>query len=301
VIEVEVEHPAVRPGQPTATSAQAAELAARYGLTRVDKNPSLPQYVKRLWSRRAFVFELARARAYRRHQDNYLGQLWAALDPLLLAGSYYLIFGLLLQTSRGVDNFMGFLTVGIFIFSFIAATATSGARAITGNQSLVRGIRFPRAALPVSVALAEILALLPALAVLIVVLLMTGERLTWKIALLPASVGLMFVFCIGISLLAARAVASWRDAANMIPVGVRLMRYASGVMFSIAAYAGHGLIGSVLQFQPVSVYIELVRTCVLAESTMTPTLWGFAAGWAVLFVGAGIVLFWRAEQRYGGD
>jgi hypothetical protein len=34
---------------------------------------------------------------------------------------------------------------------------------------------------------------------------------------------------------------------------------------------------------------------------MTPTLWGFAAGWAVLFVGAGIVLFWRAEQRYGGD
>jgi teichoic acid transport system permease protein len=87
----------------------------------------------------------------------------------------------------------------------------------------------------------------------------------------------------------------------VIPVGVRLMRYASGVMFSIAAYAGHGLIGSVLQFQPVSVYIELVRTCVLAESTMTPTLWGFAAGWAVLFVGAGIVLFWRAEQRYGGD
>jgi teichoic acid transport system permease protein len=301
VIEVEVDGPAARVDDPMTSGEEAAELATRYGLTRIDRNPSFTEYVRRLWRRRAFVVELAKARAYRRHQSNYLGQLWAVLDPLLLAGSYFLIFGLLLRTDRGVDNFIGFLTVGIFIYSFIAATTTSGAKSITGNQNLIRGVRFPRAALPVSVAMSEILTLLPALAVLLVILLVTGERLTWKLALLPASVVVMFVFCIGLSLLAARAVASWRDAANFIPTGVRLMRYASGVMFSIAAYAGHGLIGTLMQYQPVAVYLELVRSCLLAETAMTPTLWAFAGGWALVFVGAGIVLFWRAEHRYGGD
>jgi teichoic acid transport system permease protein len=301
VIEVEVDGPSAPLDGPVTSGGEAAELAARYGLARIDQNPSFSEYVRRLWRRRAFVVELAKARAYRRHQSNYLGQLWAVLDPLLLAGSYFLIFGLLLRTDRGVDNFIGFLTVGIFIYSFIAATTTSGAKSITGNQNLVRGVRFPRAALPVSVAMSEILTLLPALGVLLVILLLTGEPLTWKLALLPASVVVMFVFCIGVSLLAARAVASWRDAANFIPVGVRLMRYASGVMFSIAAYAGHGLVGTVMQYQPVAVYLELVRSSVLAETAMTPTLWAFAAGWAVVFLGAGIVLFWRAEHRYGGE
>ena len=198
-----------------------------------------------------------------------------------------------------MDNFIGFLTIGIFIFSFIASTTTAGAKAITSNQSLVRSIRFPRAALPVSVALAEFLTLLPAVVVMLVIVVVTGEPLTWRLALLPVTLVLLLTFCTGVALLAARVVAGWRDAANFIPVGVRLLRYASGVFFSITAYAGMGAIGQIMLYQPVSVYLELVRACLLQESTQNPTMWVFAVAWAVVFATGGMVLFYRAEQSYG--
>jgi teichoic acid transport system permease protein len=283
------------------TTAEAAALAARHGLARVDQTPGFGTYLGQLWSRREFVVELARAKAYSRNENTYLGQLWATLNPRFLAGAYFLIFGLLLRTSEGTDNYIGFLTIGIFVFSFIAASTTSGARAITGNQSLVRAIRFPRAALPISVALSEVLVLLPALGVLLVLLPFTGERPRWTWALLPVAVVLLFAFCTGVAMLAARLVAATRDALNLVPLGVRLARYVSGVFFSIETYAGDGWVGAVLQYQPVAVYLDLVRSCLLAEAPQRAVLWWAAVGWAVLLLLVGAVLFWRAEQRYGRD
>ncbi len=284
-----------------ATAEEAAALAARHGLTRVDQNPGLGAYVRDLWSRRAFILELASAKAYTRNQNNYLGQLWAALNPLFLAGTYFLIFGLLLRTDKDVDNFIGFLTIGIFIFTFISSAVTAGAKSITGHQGLVRGIRFPRAALPIAISLSEILILLPALGVLLVLLPLTGERLRWEWLLTIPAVLLLFAFCTGAGMLAARLVTESRDFLNMIPLGVRLARYISGVFFSIEAYAGHGWISAVLQYQPVAVYLNLVRSCMLEEYRPDPLLWGLAAGWALIFLVVGAVLFWRAERRYGRE
>jgi len=289
---------------PPLSETEAADLARRHGLSRIDQTPSLVAYLKQLWGRRAFIVELATARAYARNQNAYLGQAWAALNPLLLTGSYLMIFGLLLKTNRGVSNFIGFLTIGIFIFSFIAATTTSGAKAIQSNLGLVRGVRFPRAALPISIALSEILTLLPALVVLLILLPIPGissEPIQVKWLLLPVAVLLMFVFCSGVALIAARLVTAWRDANNIIPVVVRLLRYISGVFFSITAYAGKGVIGQMMQYQPVAVYIDLARSCLLAETPLDNTMWVAGVVWAVLFLTVGIILFWRAEQRFGHE
>ncbi|WP_231384134.1 ABC transporter permease [Cellulomonas sp. URHD0024] len=281
--------------------ADAAGLAAQYGLVRADQAPGLVRYVRQLWQRRAFVIELAKARAYDKNQNNYLGQAWSALNPLLLVASYFLVFGLMLRTSKGVDNFLGFLTIGIFIFSFIAASVTSGAKSISGNQNLVRAIRFPRAALPLSMSLSEILTLMPALVVLLVVMPVSGEQLQLKWLLLPGAIAELFVFCAGVGMIAARLVVWSRDMLNLIPVSVRLARYASGVFFSIAIYAGHGLISTFLQYQPIAVYLDLVRSCLLAQYPPDPALWIAGAVWALVVLVVGLVTFWRAEERYGRD
>lgn len=286
---------------PPWSASQVAELAQQHGLERVDTPPGLVRYLHQLWERRAFVVELATARAYERNQNNVLGQLWAALNPLLLAGSYFLIFGLLLDTSRGVDNYPAFLSVGIFIFSFIAASATIGAKSVTSNLSLVRSVRFPRAALPVSVVLAEFLLLLPAIGVLLVLLPIVGEPPRWEWLLLPGAMVLLFGFCAGLAMICARLVLDVRDALNLIPVTVRLLRYVSGVFFSIAAYAGHGSLSLVMQYQPVALFLQLVRSCLLAEVPQDPLLWVWGGIWAVGFLVVGIVVFWRAEGRYGRD
>src|SRR5690625_2903118 len=122
---------------------------------------------------------MARARSYSKYQRDYLGQAWTVLDPLLLGGVYYVVFGVLLKTTRGVENFPAFLVVGIFIFFSFSSTITAGANSIINNVDLVRAISFPRAVLPLSVALAETLRLLPAIFVMFVIVVVTGEPLVW--------------------------------------------------------------------------------------------------------------------------
>lgn len=286
---------------PTSGIADAAALAGRYGLRRVGSRLTLRNYIRELWSRRYFITVLATSKAYARNQNNYLGQLWSVLTPLILAGVYYLVFGLLLDTSGNIVNFVGFLTIGVFMFGFTASSLTAGAKSITGNISLVRALHFPRAVLPISIVLTELATLFPALVVLCGIVLLSGETPTWSWLLFPVAVLVQYAFNTGCVFVAARLVVGSRDLLNVIPMGIRLARYISGVFFPIAHYVGDHPAGALLEYQPIAVYLELARQCLLDEIPLDPVLWAWGVGWAVLFLTVGFLVFWQAEERYGRD
>jgi teichoic acid transport system permease protein len=277
----------------------AAQLAAEYGLQRSGVRPPLGRYLKETWAQRRFLWTLSSAQSYSRNQDNYLGQLWGVLNPLLLAAAYLLIFGELLDLDRGVKNYVGFLVIGLLVFMYSAGTMTSASKAISGNLSLVRSLRFPRAVLPLSVTLTEFIAFLPSLAVIVVLVLVTGEPLTVHWLLFPVAMLLILAINAGIALIVARVVHSSRDLRNLITLLVRLLRYVSGVFFSIATFAGHGLLGTLMQYQPFAVVLDIVRQSLLSETPFNGTSWFVALGWAVVLPTVGIIFFWRAEATYG--
>jgi teichoic acid transport system permease protein len=280
---------------------EAEAMAEEYGLHRIGVRRRLGAYLHDLWSRRHFIRVLASANAYARNQKNYLGQLWSVLNPILNAVVYFLIFGLILQTNRGVENFVAFLTIGVFIFGFTSSAIMAGSRAITGNLGLVRSVHFPRAVLPLAVVLTELIALLPALVVLCGIVLLTGEPITVDWLLFPVVVVLQWLFNTGCALVVARLVAQVRDLLNVIPFALRFLRYASGVFFNISAYVGDSWIGLLMEYQPVAIYLTLARSALLSEGAHDPVTWAFGVGWAVLFLVGGFLMFWRAEERYGRD
>ncbi|HLR96040.1 MAG TPA: ABC transporter permease, partial [Jiangellaceae bacterium] len=247
-----------------------------------------------------FLWTMSHAKSYAQNQNNYLGQLWTILSPLLLAAVYYLVFGKLLGTTRGIANFPAFLIIGIFIFMSLSSSVNAGAKSIINNIDLVRAINFPRAVLPISVALSEMLTLLPATGVMLVLVLVTGEPLTWKWLLVPVVLLLILLFTAGMCLIVARIVVIARDLRNLIPVATRLLRYVSGVFFSIQGYLS-GTLGLILELQPFAVYLSLMRACLMQETAMTLPLWIAGVGWAVLFAVVGLIFFWAAEDEYGRD
>lgn len=290
--------PDQRGSLPGLDAAEAAELARRHGLQQVGVRPPLGTYIRDVWGKRHFLLSLSTANFLARHQNNYLGQLWAVLNPLLLAAAYWLIFGQLLGTRGGTDNYVGFLTVGLFTFMFMSAGANYAAKALVDQLSLVRALQFPRALLPISVVLTELLASLPAFALLVVIALVTGEPPHWKWLLLPVAIGTVGLTTTGIGLLAARFVHGARDLSNLIPLMTRMLRYISGVFFSVEHYAS-GLIGDILAYQPVAVSLTMVRECLLREAPLSWQTWAWGCGWAVGFFLVGFVVFWRAEASYG--
>lgn len=281
---------------------ELAKLAAQYNLRPVGGRPGVGTYLKDLWQRRSFLWVMASSRSYGKYQNNYLGQVWSVLSPLTLAAVYYLVFGILIpRASDGVENYVGFLTIGVFIFQAFSSTITAGATAITSNSSLVRNLHFPRAILPISVALAEIISLVPTLAVMVVIVLATGEPITWTWLLLPVAMLLLFLFSSGAAMIAARLVVAARDLQNLIPVAIRLLRYVSGVFFLIAATPVPSAAHTIMEYQPVALYLNLARSTVLNEYTPSLTYWLWGVLWAVLAAVIGFFVFWQAEDRYGRD
>jgi teichoic acid transport system permease protein len=279
----------------------STELAQRYSLTSSAERPGLRAYLRTLWARRHFLVAFAHARVVSMYTSARLGQVWQLLTPLLNAAVYLLLFGVLLNTRRGVDNFIAFLVIGVFVFTFTQRSVRHGAESVTGNLGLIRALHFPRATLPLAYTLAELQQLVGALVVLAGVALATGEPVRAAWLLVPVAVGLQSVFNAGLTLAFARVVAQLPDIAQVLPFLLRTWLYLSGVFFSIQVFTRDvpDVIRVLLQVNPAAVYIDLVRDALLVEHDPLPYAWPLAAGWAVVAAVAGFVFFWRAETRYG--
>ena len=216
----------------------------------------------------------------------------------MLVGVYFLIFGVVLDTRRGVDNFLGFLVVGVVLFHLIQRVVQDAAVAITRNMGLIQSIQFPRVLLPLATVNGQTLAFLPALGVTLVTLLLTGERpsLRWLV-LLPVLVAL-FLFNVGAALLAARLGSSIRDLQQLLPHLLRLTFYASGVIFSVDAFVESDSWRRAFALNPVYDLITAARWCLLGQPIESWTVIGLIC-WCVILPVAGFVAFRRVEHRFG--
>jgi teichoic acid transport system permease protein len=292
---------------PPAAGEDLAALAARHGLTVSGARPSLPEYLRRLWARRHFIGAFAPAKLTAQYSQAKLGQLWQVMTPLLNAAVYFLIFGVLLGTKKGIPDYVPFLVTGVFIWTFTQSSIMAGTRAISGNLGLVRALHFPRAALPVSFCLQQLQQLLFSMAALVVILLAFGvpPAASWVLAI-PALV-LQFTFNAGVSMIMARLGAKIPDIAQLMPFALRTWMYISGVMWSIDQLVGkHGDLPSwvapVLQANPAAVYIDLMRFALIDSfhaSQLPDHVWLLALGWALLAGAGGFIYFWKAEETYG--
>ncbi|MDM4718286.1 ABC transporter permease [Micromonospora sp. WMMA1363] len=281
-----------------------AELAARYGLTVAGERPTLTAYTRRLWAYRHFITAYANAKVTASFGQARLGQLWQVLTPLTNAAVYYLIFGVILNTDRNIPNFIAYLCVGLFVFSFTSSVAMGGTSAITGNLNLIRALHFPRAALPFAITATQFRHLLSAMAVLVVIVLVTGEPITMEWLLVIPALILQTVFSVGLALALARLGSKMTDLKQVMPFVMRTWMYGSGVLYSVKAFADNlpAAAATLIQLNPLLIYIELVRHALLEGAPLTsstPRLWLLATAWAVVVGVAGYVYFWRGEQEYG--
>jgi teichoic acid transport system permease protein len=283
------------------TGARAAELAAQHGLMPIAARPPLGTYIREVWSRRQFIVAFASARNIATFADARLGQVWQVLTPLLNAGVYFLIFGLLLNTQRGVHNYIAFLVIGIFVFTYTQRSVLSGSRAISTNLSLIRALHFPRAALPFAYTIIELQQMFVSMIVMIAIVLITGEPITFQWLLLVPILLLQSMFNVGASLFVARIGARVTDVTQLLPFVLRTWLYVSGVFYSIAHFTKNAphVVKVLLDANPGAVYIELVRDALLQEHVAVTFAWPYAVMWAVGGLGLGFLYFYRAEETYG--
>ena len=233
---------------------------------------------------------------------NRLGEVWFVLNPILNAAVFYLIFGVILKTSRGIENYVAFLITGVSSSSpTCSARSRRAPRRCQATLGLIRAFHFPRAVLPFASTAKQLMQLGFSLVVLIIIVLVTGEPITSRWLLIPITVALLSFFAAGVALITARITTTFNDFTNLLPFLLRAWLYMSGVFFSIQAFSEHlpGWAGR--------------RSCCTSPDPCTSVRALLAArraakrpvdvrrrfGWAVLAFIGGFFYFFRAEGRYG--
>lgn len=230
--------------------------------------------------------------------NTVFGNLWHLLNPVLSIAVYYLVFGVLLDTTRGVEYFIPFLAIGVFVFQYTQKSTTSGARSLVSNQGLLRSISFPRAMLPLTTVVTETLSFLPGVAVMIAVALIAGVpvQVAWLV-IVPVIV-LQFTFNVGAALISARLNHGFRDIENLLPFVFRLLFYGSGVLFSVDAYLDDPELRWVFIANPVFCFLALYRWALLDMPAQTAEVVS-AIGWTAGLLVLGLWWFRRGEASYG--
>jgi teichoic acid transport system permease protein len=258
----------------------------------------LSRYLSDLWARRQYVWFESVSELRNRQVTNVLGNLWHLLNPALNIAIYYLIFGLLLGIDRGVDNFILFLSTGLFVYQLTVRTTTNGAGSVVHNRGLLQAIKFPRALLPITGAVTELLAAASTFVVVFGVALITGESPRWTWFMLVPLLLLQFFFNLGASFLAARLTTHFRDLLQILPFVFRLVLYASGVIFNVTSYVeSDSWVHWLFILNPVYCYITIARWAVMGSSLPADVLIS-AVLWAVAMLGIGFTFFRAGEERY---
>lgn len=265
---------------------------------RLGEKTPLPVYLRALWQRRDFAVTVPLGELRAQHMDTVLGNLWHLLNPVLLVAVYFTVFGLLLDTSRGVDNFLAFLAVGVFVYQYSQRTTIAAAKSLPANEGLIRSIQFPRALLPASTVIGQTLAFIPAMAVMLIVAAATGEQPSVRWLLLGPIFLLQVAFNLGVALMVARLADSFRDVQNVLPFVFRLLFYLSGVLYLVDAWVGDPLLRRLFNANPLYAFVTLARSPILGDP-VSPELWVSASLWTGVVLPVGFAFFRAGEQRYG--
>lgn len=265
-------------------------------------------YARQLWGRREFIFELSRGNAEGRSSRAALGRIWWVLNPLIMSGVYFIVFGLIITGSdRSRADFLAYLIIGIFVYRYLSQGMLESSKAILNNEKLIVNIPFPRLVLPLTAVLESLFMFLVSLPVLYLLVTpisclqalnnaaVTCVVPTWRTALLPIPIVLLGLFTLGVGSLVARWVIPVRDFRDVVPHLTRVWFYFSPVLWGTERLQRLPQLAQIIiKLNPMYSFLALFRFSMIGEPfDLTSAI--LAPVWAIAMLVIGVGSFVRNE------
>jgi teichoic acid transport system permease protein len=256
--------------------------------------PVLP-YIREAWRRRSFAVELANTKLRADHFNTFFGQLWMVLNPLLLAGVYFILVDILRGGQRE-HGFFANLLAGIFAYYFVSGAVRNGTKSVVSSGRLILNTAFPRILLPVSSVIIAFKRFLPTIVIYVPVHLALGlpvdPQLLWAIPI----VALFVVLAAGMAMIVAAVQVYFRDLKSFVPYLLRVWLYASPVLY----YANEmpERYRFLLDINPLGQLLAAWSDVLNLGNAPTVEQLGIGSAWAFGFLLVGFVFFVSREREF---
>jgi ABC-type polysaccharide/polyol phosphate export permease len=283
-------------------SATAVERARQSAEVRVFEPhkiglPPMGRYFKDMWARRSFANELSRAEMRAAQTNTFFGRLWLVINPLLLAGVYFLLVGILSGAALTPTKF-AHLLVTLFAFYFVSNCITGGATSVVKGSKLVMNQAFPRALLPMSAVRTAFRRFAPTLIVTGAVMLLVHVPLGFGTLMAIPSFLIIMVFGAGLSMLFGTLQVYFRDTSAFLPYLVRIWLYLSPVIWTAEDMVGKRFDLPIIKFNPLYPMFVTYNDALILNKISALWLWAAALGWALAAFIAGGLYFISREREF---
>lgn len=258
--------------------------------------PPLVGYFRELWHRRTFAAEMSKAGMRGENTVTFFGQAWLVLNPLLLAGVYYLLVTII--RGKHDPTFFTHLTLSLFTFTLVSTCVTSGATSVTGSGKLLINTAFPRLLIPLSAVRTAFFRFLPTLPVYFIFHIIAGNLWTFQMLLAVYFLFLMVAFGMGLAAFFATLQVYFRDTSSFLPYFVRIWMYLSPVLWVPSQLNFGKGVQTIVELNPM--YSMLGGfTQLIQKGTIPPAyMWTSATAWALGSALIGFLFFMSREREF---
>ena len=229
--------------------------------------------------------------------NTVFGQMWLILNPLLLAGVYYLLVTIIRQ--RHDPALFTHLTLSLFAFTIVSTSVTSGATSVTKSGKLLINTAFPRLLIPLSAVRTAFFRFLPTVPVYLVFHIAFGSPWHPRMILSIYFLVCMVVFGMGLAAFFATLQVYFRDTSSFLPYFVRIWMYLSPVLWlpeNVAHFSKTVL--TLIQLNPM--YAMVGGYAEAIQEGKVPALGLFVSSglWAVAAAAIGFLFFISRERDF---
>jgi len=253
-----------------------------------------------VWHYRDLLLVLAARDVKLRYRQTALGVAWVLIQPLLGAGIFQVLFGLLAKTpSDGVPPFV-FYFAGFMAYRSFDSTLNKASSCMVGNAHLVSKVYFPRLILPLSTVCSTLVDFAVSAGLLTVLMAVFHVSPTPALLLLPVWLLLLQMVALGIGFYGAALTVRYRDVQHALPVLIQFGLYASPVAYSVS-FALQKLpeaLRPLVYLNPLSGLIDAFRWSVLGTPVTSWALVAYSAVAALVVFAWGALSFNRMEQSF---
>ncbi len=232
-----------------------------------------------------------------KYRNSFFGFFWTLLEPLGMMAIYTVVFSIIIRFK--VDNYPLFILSGLIPWMFLSNSIQKGAKSLTVNASLIKKIYFPRQIFPLSTVLTNFIHFLPALALVLILALITegGEIPFLRLLALPLIILLQALLVLSITIVLSVMNVYYKDVEIILTVVLRGWMYLSPIIYPLSFVPEQFIDWYLLN--PMAVILSLYRWVFFSDITVPGDFIIYVVTLCVVALTISWKLFDRMSRRVG--
>jgi ABC-2 type transport system permease protein len=225
-----------------------------------------------VFQRRYLLKLLVQREIAARYEQSFLGFLWSYINPLTQFFIYWYVMGVVMGAHQNIENYPVHVFSGLIIVHFFTETFGAGTRSIVRNKGLVQKMPLPREMFPVAAMMVSLWHVLPQMAILLIVCLLTGWTPDMGTLIGGVlSISILMVMGTALALIFSVANVFWRDFGSLVGILTNFVRFGCTMIYSYDMLAEHaGSLKWLVLGNPIAVACLLFQRAFWALSTAHP-------------------------------